>query len=47
MGLDKKRADGKTVWVLPNGLGRAQLSADVPPALVDEAISLTTGGVSV
>jgi 3-dehydroquinate synthase len=47
MGLDKKRADGKTVWVLPNGLGRAQLSADVPPGLVDEAISLTTGGVSV
>ncbi|MPZ13717.1 MAG: 3-dehydroquinate synthase [Chloroflexi bacterium] len=42
VGLDKKRLGGRTTWVLPNGIGRVRTSADVPDALVDEAIALLT-----
>jgi 3-dehydroquinate synthase len=38
--LDKKRAQGRTVWILPRGLGDVVVTADVPDALVKEALEL-------
>jgi len=38
--LDKKRARGKIAWILPNGLGRVVVRADVPESLVQEALEL-------
>ena len=43
LGLDKKRAGGRTTWVLPNELGHVLVSADVPEAYVAEAIDLVLG----
>lgn len=40
MTLDKKRAEGRTTWILPTGLGRVTVTADVPDALVEEALEL-------
>jgi 3-dehydroquinate synthase len=40
LALDKKRAEGRTTWILPNGLGRVTLRSDVPASLVDEALEL-------
>ena len=40
LALDKKRAQGRTTWILPNGLGRVTVTADVPDALVQEALEL-------
>jgi shikimate kinase / 3-dehydroquinate synthase len=38
--LDKKRAQGRTVWILPRGIGQVIVTADVPDVLVDEALEL-------
>jgi 3-dehydroquinate synthase/shikimate kinase/3-dehydroquinate synthase len=43
MGFDKKRSGGRTLWILPSGLGEVQTSRDVPDTLVDEAISIVSG----
>ena len=40
MGLDKKRADGRMLWILPHGIGRVGTSRDVPDAIVDSAIDV-------
>ncbi len=42
MGLDKKRAGGRIAWILPNGLGKVQVTRDVPNELVTAAIDLVT-----
>ena len=38
--LDKKRAQGRTVWILPRGLGDVVVTADVPDIFVQEAMEL-------
>jgi shikimate kinase / 3-dehydroquinate synthase len=38
--LDKKRAQGRTVWILPKGLGDVVVTADVPDGYVKEALDL-------
>ena len=40
LGLDKKRAHGRTTWILPTGLGQVTVTADVPDAFVQEALEL-------
>ena len=40
LALDKKRANGRTSWVLPNGLGNVVVTSDVPDELVQEALEL-------
>ncbi len=40
LAVDKKRADGRTTWILPTGLGRATVTQDVPDTLVREALEL-------
>jgi 3-dehydroquinate synthase len=44
MGLDKKRVAGRTMWILPTGLGSVRTSTDVPSELVEAAIDFVTGG---
>jgi 3-dehydroquinate synthase len=43
LGLDKKRAGGKIAWIIPAGLGRVQVTTEVPAPLVEAAIALVTG----
>jgi 3-dehydroquinate synthase len=43
MGLDKKAQAGRLAWVLPTGLGHAEVFRDVPDALVEDALDLVLG----
>jgi 3-dehydroquinate synthetase len=45
MGLDKKVKDGKNVWVLTPGLGRALTSTGVNELDVEEAMERVLGNV--
>jgi 3-dehydroquinate synthetase len=42
MGLDKKRDGRRTTWIIPTGLGKVQVTREVPDALVTSAIELVT-----
>lgn len=38
LGRDKKAVAGKVYWVIPEGLGKIQITSDVPPPAVHAAI---------